>query len=158
MMMLLRRQPVSDPCFAKTSAAIYKARGICGNWAKRNQVNYLELMVLRLPRQTEICTQKEIRRTYALPKQTVNNAVRALSRSGYLVVSRAKKDKRQRILQLTEAGVSYADEKLDLLSQVEEAVRNRMGTEEFAVLSQLIRNYIKILEIEMSNPEHFGEY
>lgn len=158
MMILLRGQSVSDPCFDKMSAAIYKARGICENWAKRNQVNYLELMVLRLLRQTQICTQKEIRRTCALPKQTINNAVRALSRSGYLVVSRTNKDKRQRILQLTEEGVSYADEKLALLSQIEKAVCDRMGTEEFAVLSRLIRNYVKILEIEMSNPEHFGEY
>lgn len=146
-----------DKGFDRTNAAIYKARGICGNWAKRNQVNYLELMVLRLLRQTA-CTQREIRKTYGLPKQTVNNAVKALSRSGYLTVSTAKGDKRQRILEITDAGSSYADEKLGLLLQVEEAVLRRMGKEDFALMSRLIRDYIRIMEIEMSGPEHFGEY
>lgn len=152
---------ILDPggeCFHNTNTAIYKTRGICVNWAKRNQVNYLELMVLRQLRQKGACTQKDIRRAYALPKQTVNNAVRALSRSGYLMLSRTEKDKRQRILQLTEAGISYADEKLGLLEQVEEAVLNRMGREAFYQMSQLVQDYSRILEIEMSSPEHFGEY
>ncbi len=156
--MTLLTLPTMDKGFDKTNAAIYKARGICGNWAKRNQVNYLELMVLRLLRQKEACTQREIRRAYGLPKQTVNNAVRALSRSGYLTVSTAKGDRRQRILEITEAGAAYADEKLELLSQVEEAVLKRMGREDFALMSRLVRDYIRIMEIEMSSPEHFGEY
>lgn len=157
-MMTLLMLPSMEKGLETTNVAIYKVWGICRNWAKRNQVNYLELMVLRLLRHTEACTQREIRKTYALPKQTVNNAIKTLSRSGYLTISTAKWDKRQRILQITEAGASYADEKLALLLQVEEAMLNRMGKDDFALMSQLIQDYIRIMEIEMSGPEHFGEY
>ena len=72
-------------------------------------------------------TQKAIADHAGLPKQTVNTVVRALRDEGYVTLSPASGDRREKNASLTPAGQTYARALLEPLYALEDAVFARMG-------------------------------
>ena len=90
--------------------------------SKRHGLSYHTAMTLYALDQDEGCTQKEIAKTWLIPKQTVNTVVKELERQGYVFFQTGKKEKQVRF---TEAAMGEAR-----FREMVEA--NRAFTEAFA--------------------------
>lgn len=136
--------PLSD-----ANAVINKTRGIYADWARKNKVSYYELMVLSLLYERDCCTQKQIRETYGLPKQTVNGITGALAKAGRLVVSQREENKREKEVRLTSEGRDYAAEMLDPLRALEKSAIERMGEDRYKLFLEMAGMYGRALEVEL---------
>ena len=58
--------------------------------SKRHGLSYHTAMTLYALDQDEGCTQKEIAKTWLIPKQTVNTVVKELERQGYIYTVKGK--------------------------------------------------------------------
>ena len=62
--------------------------------SKRHGLSYHTAMTLYALDQDEGCTQKEIAKTWLIPKQTVNTVVKELERQGYVFFQTGKRKSR----------------------------------------------------------------
>lgn len=90
-------------------------------------MNNYRLFVLYVLDNHPGATQKAIADHAGLPKQTVNTVVRALRDEGYVTLSPASGDRREKNASLTPAGQTYARALLEPLYALEDAVFARMG-------------------------------
>ena len=91
------------------NAGIIKIRGAYAAWCRQNGVNYHEMLILYSLYIDDIRTQKAISQAYGVPKQTINNLIRALQEKGYLTLAPNASNRQERILTLTESGLRYAE-------------------------------------------------
>ena len=93
-------------------------------------------------------TQKAISDHAGLPKQTVNTVIRALRTEGYVTLSPASGDRREKNAVLTPAGQAYARELLEPLYALEDAVFARMGDARVQEMMHAIALFNMIFEKE----------
>lgn len=98
-----------------------RSDALYNRWAAAHGVNNYRLFVLYVLDNHPGATQKAIADHAGLPKQTVNTVVRALRDEGYVTLSPASGDRREKNASLTPAGQSYAR------ALLEDAVFARMG-------------------------------
>ncbi|AWZ35941.1 TPA: winged helix-turn-helix transcriptional regulator [Streptococcus agalactiae] len=91
-------------------------------------------------------TQKEIHETWGLPKTTVNSLVKKLEGQGYLELIAISGRKRELQISLTEAGQTYTDEVLSLMSEVEREVLKRVKAELPAHFIRDMMTYSRIVQ------------
>lgn len=89
------------------------------SWAKKRGINRNIFAVLHTLYRDEQCTQKQICDDWLLPKQTISTVCQNLITQGLLQVSDRSNDKREKILQLTEAGMAYTKPLMDELDHIE---------------------------------------
>ena len=77
-------------------------------WIKHQNTNYNTLAVLYTLATEGSHTQKYIGEEWSLPKQTVSGTCKTLAEQGLLTFHESEKDKRERLLSLTEQGKEYA--------------------------------------------------
>ena len=104
-----------------------KATALYSRWADAHRVNYYLLFVLYALEGQETMTQKGICECTGLTKQTVNGVIRLLKSEGYITLSPAKEDRREKQLSLTVKGMDYSRELLTPLHELERTVLNIMG-------------------------------
>ena len=92
-------------------------------------MNYHEMLILYSLYIDDIRTQKAISQAYGVPKQTINNPIRALQEKGYLTLAPNASNRQERILALTESGLRYAEGILLPLLALEESAICAMGAE-----------------------------
>ena len=92
--------------------------------SKRHGLSYHTAMTLYALDQDEGCTQKEIAKTWLIPKQTVNTVVKELERQGYVFFQTGKKEKQVRF---TEAGRAFAGPCLQELYEIEDRGKPASG-------------------------------
>ena len=91
-------------------AVWFGMNGVYDMWAKKHGTTYNNLFVLYIIAESEEgCTSHEICEKLLLPKQTVGSILDGFERSGYIKKDTSEKDKRSKLLSLTEAGRVYAD-------------------------------------------------
>lgn len=125
---------------------------INGYYQKSEQqmgLNVYEVKVLYALYIDGLDTQKNIMEAYAMPKQTINNIITALTGKEYLEINGDKEDRRQKKLKLNEEGKAYASKLLHPLLVFEEAVAGRFGSERFVRMLALLEEYAAVLEQEM---------
>jgi DNA-binding MarR family transcriptional regulator len=87
------------------------------------------------------CTQRDICRMSALPKQTVGSAVARAQKAGHVAFSPNPKDARSKIVKLTDAGRAYAEPFVVRLQEAEEQAVQRFSEADLevaiAVLSEV---------------------
>ncbi len=97
-----------DHIFEKTklyTALWRETNALYADWARSRGLSYYELLViLSLTGAGSCCTQKEICRTWQLPKQTVNTILRSLTERALVELSPAPEDRRNKIISLTPEG------------------------------------------------------
>lgn len=135
------------------NTAIIKIRGAYAAWSKQNNVNYHEMLIMYSLRDNVVCTQKQICEQYLLPKQTVNNVITSLRRSGYIVLIPIENNKREKAIVLTESGREYVHGFMMSLNQIEENVVREMGEENVRKMTDLALGYGKALEEKMSRAQ-----
>lgn len=104
-----------------------RSDALYNRWAAAHGVNNYRLFVLYVLDNHPGATQKAIADHAGLPKQTVNTVVRALRDEGYVTLSPASGDRREKNVSLTPAGQAYARALLEPLYALEDAVFARMG-------------------------------
>ena len=104
-----------------------RSDALYNRWAAAHGVNNYRLFVLYVLDNHPGATQKAIADHAGLPKQTVNTVVRALRAEGYVTLSPASGDRREKHASLTSAGQTYARALLEPLYALEDAVFARMG-------------------------------
>lgn len=129
----------------RVNHAIIKCRGVYSQWAKRRGVNYNRMLVFYTIRDYGYCTQKQMCDQYLLPRQTMNNIVTALCREGLLTEDPARRQGREKIYILTEAGADYSARHLASLNAVEERAAQIFGTERIGMMADLVMEYDRAL-------------
>lgn len=131
------------------NAGIIKIRGAYAAWCRQNGVNYHEMLILYSLYIDDIRTQKAISQAYGVPKQTINNLIRALQAKGYLTLAPNASNRQERILTLTESGLRYAESILLPLLALEESAIYAMGAEAVRQMVDMALRYGAILEKAM---------
>lgn len=135
------------------NTAIIKIRGAYAAWAREHRVNYHETLIFYSLRDHDTCTQKQICDSYLLPKQTVNNIITSLKKSGYLCLVPDEQGGHGKLLKLTESGKKYAESIMDPLLLVEEEAVKLMGEENLRAMTEMALRYGSILEESMARVE-----
>ena len=104
-----------------------RSDALYNRWAAAHGVNNYRLFVLYVLDNHPGATQKAIADHAGLPKQTVNTVVRALRDEGYVTLSHASGDRREKNAPLPPAGQTYARALLEPLYALEDTVFARMG-------------------------------
>ena len=131
-----------DEVFQKMDRAYERYARSCG-------MNYSSLALLQLIWERQPCTQKELCALTMLPKQTINNLIRALQEKGYLTLAPNASNRQERILTLTESGLRYAESILLPLLALEESAICAMGAEAVRQMVDMALRYGAILEKAM---------
>ncbi|CAB1254403.1 HTH marR-type domain-containing protein [Ruminococcaceae bacterium BL-6] len=98
----------------------------------------------------EECTQKTIREQWSISKQTVNSAINDLVRDNFIALSECKSDKRSKRITLTEKGVKFTEENIDLIYRLERSAFERMTDEERAALIAGSRRFLELFRLEIT--------
>lgn len=95
------------------------------------------------------CTQKEIRDQWTLSKQTVNSALKGLGENGYITLASTETDKRSKYIALTEKGVEFARENIDIVFEAERRALQKMTCMERDAMLESTRKYQTLFRDEM---------
>ena len=136
----------TEQMLAQFNSSAMKIQGAYTAWAKENQVNYHELLVLYSLDVFGARTQKQICEQYLVPKQTVYNIVSELRRRGYVALRKSEESWREKVMELTASGQAYARSVMDSLMKAEAFAVQKMGVENLRVMTDLVSRYGLILE------------
>lgn len=125
-----------------------RSDALYNRWAAAHGVNNYRLFVLYVLDNHPGATQKAIADHAGLPKQTVNTVVRALRDEGYVTLSHASGDRREKNAPLTPAGQTYARALLEPLYALEDTVFARMGDARVQEMMDAIALFNMIFEKE----------
>ncbi|MER2169553.1 MAG: MarR family transcriptional regulator [Psychrobacillus psychrodurans] len=129
--------------------ALSKISGLYQKWFQQRQLNgYLMRAMTALHMENEL-SQKEISEGYQIPRQTVNNAVKALEKDGHVELFQDELDKRWKKIRFTETGRQFAEESLTPLIRLDEKILQRMGNEKYTQFISLLELYGELLEQEI---------
>lgn len=103
------------------------------------------LYSLREPEET---TQSGLCASLYETKQTVNSAIKKLEREGYVELCLSR-DRRSKVLRLTERGAALAEGTVDRLRTAELAALGGMGKAEQETLLALLQRYSALLKEEL---------
>lgn len=109
------------------NTALGKTRNLYSYWAQLYGIPSLNLTVYYILYVEGPITQKRITEKYNHPKQTVNNIIKALQKSGEILLEPEEQDKREKKIILTEAGMRRIEKIIIPLLKLEDEVVARLG-------------------------------
>lgn len=115
-------------------------------WAEYFGLNYSTLMTLYGLDVYGSMTQKNICDFYGFPKQTVNGIIHDLMDKGYVLLETGTKDKREKLIVLTEKGRDYTKELLEPLYKAEKYVFSTIGDERISQMLDTINVFNILIE------------
>lgn len=119
------------------------------NWARSRGINSYVSRIMYMLYASGIDRQKDIAENYGMPKQTVNNVISDLLKKGYITLETDEKDRRSKLIRLTEEGEKYAGSITEPLLECEKSVLEEMGGERARMLTETMTQYADLLEEEM---------
>lgn len=96
------------------------------------------------------CTQKDLCSQWIMNKQTVSSALKGLVKSGYIALTSSQTDKRSKYVSLTDKGVEFARDHVDIVFALEQAAFQKMSDADRAALIESNRTYQKLLQAEVA--------
>ena len=115
-------------------------------YAKRNGMMMKTLLVVNVLFYAEDgMTQKEICRRTFQSKQTVNLIIKNLLAENYVTVTEVPENKRNKIVQLTDAGRAYCEKVVRHITWAEDTAMSMFTPEEQKLLIDLSRTFTKNL-------------
>lgn len=114
--------------------------------AQKTDCNYYEMQVLCAIFIDELHLQKEIVTNYQMPKQTVSSEITKLVKKNYILLIPDEKDKRAKVIVLTDEGRTYAKKLLEPMLAVNEKTVKRMGREKYKQMVSSMQEYARELE------------
>lgn len=122
-------------------------------WAEYFGLNYITLMTLYGLDIYGSMTPKNLCDFYGFPKQTVNGVVHELAEQGYVSLRPGSKDKREKLVCLTETGAAYAKELLAPLYRAEQSVFSVLGEEKIIQMFETISAFNALMEKKLEAEE-----
>lgn len=132
------------------NSALSKTLDLYRIWAKKNKLNYNELVILYTLDEYQICTQKQICQWWALPKQTVHGILLDFEKKGYIISVPNEKNKRERLISFTDSGKKFAASILVTLHKMEEEAMEKLGSKQREHLITSNKAYYELLEKEIN--------
>ena len=111
-------------------------------YAKSVGLSFTSLSILCAIYRTEQCTQKLLCERCFLPKQTVNAAVTAFYKKGWIRLEELPEDRRNKTIHFTDEGRQEAERILQKVRQSEQMAMANLSDEERAVLLSATKRYI----------------
>ena len=105
------------------------SNALYSKYAQAANISYQEFIFFIAAYNKEGQTQKEICECYSIHKQTLNSTVKRLLVQGYIYMETSPKDKREKIIFLSETGKEYAHRLLAPLCEIEMSVYGMIGDE-----------------------------
>lgn len=112
------------------------------DYAKSVGLNFTCLSILTVIYETENCTQKMLCEQCFLPKQTVNTAVTAFYKKGWIRMREMPKDRRNKTIHFTEEGRQETERILHKVRESELVAMDGLSEEEQNLLISLTRRYV----------------
>ena len=132
----------------------YDIRQQYSSWAKEQGTTYNVITTIRTVLEEQgHCTQKLICDRQRLPKQTVNTILKDFEDKGFVTFTESTEDKRNKLITLTESGLTYAKETSAALYQKDFEVANKMGFERMESLIENLSLYAQLYCEEEENRE-----
>lgn len=130
---------MEDSLLFKSNDLYLKINGLFQRCEQILGLNHCECSILSVLYTHKSITQGEISQGFDMPKQTVNNVIKALSKQGYIRFGSSARDKREKVVILTQSGEDYINENLKPFLEFCNRVLERMGEDR-------VQNMIKGLE------------
>lgn len=112
-------------------------------YAKSMGLSNTALDILTTIYENPNCTQKEIADSIFLPKQTVNAVVTTFFKNGWVKLEEVPEDRRNKMVNLTDEGLSKAREIMDRIQSCEISAMKQLTPEERETLLTLTKTYIQ---------------
>lgn len=113
---------------------------------EKNSSSDLESLILLFINFNENVSQSMIVNTMRVPKQTINNIIMNLYKEGYLEYKSNEKDKRQKIISLTNRGGEYASKLLEPMMTFNENIYKKLGKERVQTMIKYNKDLLKEIE------------
>lgn len=97
----------------------------------------------------EVYTQNRLAEMWPLPRQSINSAVGALVRAGYIVLEQLAMARNNKALRLTEAGTAFCRQVIYPFYEMEERVLSGMTGEERRIFLELSTRQCELLRQEV---------
>lgn len=123
-------------------ACLHEWNAAYEEYAKSVDLNFTSLSILTAIYETENCTQKMLCEQCFLPKQTVNTAVTAFYKKGWIRMQELPEDRRNKTIHFTEEGQREAERILQKVHESEQTAMGGLGKEEQDLLLSLTRRYV----------------
>lgn len=137
---------MTEQLVADMNKALSRISGLYHQWCQTHELNeYFIRILCALYHEPEL-TQKELSDKYLVPRQTVNNAVQFLKRTGCIELTQDADDKRWKRISFTEAGLRFAREELRPVLALDDYAAARLGPSYFAELTRLLHAYGDVIE------------
>ncbi len=131
--------------------ALSRINGLYQKWYRARELNSYLLQTLKVLVTEPNLSQREISDNYQIPRQTVNNAIQALKKDGYIELQQDKRDKRWKKIIFTEQGRTFAQNAVSPLLELDQKIAEHMGKERYDLLIALLKEYGDALEQETQN-------
>lgn len=143
---------MDDPIAARIRAycaCLHEWNAAYEDYAKSVDLNFTSLSILSALSETQNCTQKMLCEQCFLPKQTVNTAVTAFYKKGWIRMQELPEDRRNKTIHFTEKGQYEAARILQKVHESEQTAMGGLSQEEQDLLLSLTRRYITVCKNTM---------
>ena len=120
-----------------------KLNHVYEDYAKIHDLTYISMFILQLL-DGEGTTQKELSDILYFPKQTVNKLILSFVKRGYAAMAENPKDRRSRLIVLTEKGKEFQQKVISHIEQAELQAFASLSEREQEVITNLWQKYTSI--------------
>lgn len=120
-------------------------------YAKSVGFSYTSLSLLEAIYEEPNCTQKQLAEICSLPKQTVNAVITSFLKKGWVTLEELPEDRRNKTVNLTEAGEAKAVEIVTKIHESEHASMSSLTEDQRKELLTLTKAYITRCQQETKN-------
>lgn len=132
--------------FYKFGVSLYKIDMYYSEYAKKSEIKENEMWILYALNDMKEHSQKEISKTWEIPRSTINTITKDLENRKIIELKKIEGERRELIVKLTDKGKEYTDRVLKDLYGMEKRVFDRISKK-----SDQILEYLNSLYQELEN-------
>lgn len=136
--------------FYKFGVSLYKIDMYYSEYAKKSEIKESEMWILYALNDMKKHSQKEISKTWEIPRSTINTITKDLENRKIIELKKIEGERRELIVKLTDKGKEYTDRVLKDLYEMEKRVFDRISKKSDQILEDLNSLYQE-LENEKEN-------
>ena len=136
---------------AQYCALLHEWNASYEEYAKSAGFSYTSLSIMSAVYAKPGCTQKELAEQCFLPKQTVNAVITSFYKNGWIRLEELPEDRRNKTVNLTEAGAKKAAEIMSKVHDSEQQAMGRLTEAQQKELLDLTRIYVESCRDAMKN-------
>lgn len=136
--------------FYKFGVSLYKIDMYYSEYAKKSEIKENEMRILYALNDMKEHSQKEISKTWEIPRSTINTITKDLENRKIIELKKIEGERRELIVKLTDKGKEYTDRVLKDLYEIEKRVFDRISKKSDQILEDLNSLYQE-LENEKEN-------